>query len=303
MRISTTLVAVGLFLGLQSGVALAAPLTLEPTSDWRLDEYDDKCRISRSFASGEDRVTLWIDKGSTGPSVNLTLIGGPMRNPFGPVVRIAFVPGDAVERNYIKLNSSKGRPVVSMFGVQPIAFSTQPETDARISISGDETVDLSAGVSADDASPREVEARLMAIKSLDLSGALVQPLSLQMEGFPAAMTDLFGCTGKLVERLRTAPASPTTPRDLKEWAAKVSANYPNYLLSQEQEGSVGVRMTVDRTGRASFCEVIRYSGPASFNDTACLQLLTHARFNPARDSDGNPVASFYSTTVTYQINK
>ena len=66
---------------------------------------------------------------------------------------------------------------------------------------------------------------------------------------------------------------------------------------------MAVRLTVNKEGRASFCEVTGYSGPVSFNETACLQLLRHARFDPARNAEGNPVSSFYSTRITYRLNK
>ena len=63
-----------------------------------------------------------------------------------------------------------------------------------------------------------------------------------------------------------------------------------------------MRLTIDKVGAPTFCEVTGYSGPASFNDTACLQLLRHARFAPATNAAGDPVASFYSTRITYRLN-
>lgn len=283
--------------------AMAEPLALEPMKQWVLNEYDDKCRVSRTFGAGEDEVTLWIDKGGPGPSINITLIGKPMRNPFGPRVRLAFEPGEAIERNYIKLTSSKGRPVLAMFGIEPVSLAPPVQYDDAAPKPGAETVEYSNGLPAGEAEQREAEERLKAIYSLDLSGALEKPVSLPMEGLHQSLMDLLDCTERFVHRVQTTVTSPTKPRDMEEWSAKVSANYPVYLLSREQEGSVSVRLTINKTGRASFCEVTKYSGPASFNDTACLQLLTHARFDPATDKDGNAAASFYSTTVVYSIRK
>lgn len=293
--------------------AHAETLTLKPSSDWRLREYDDKCRMSRSYGSGEDRLTLWIDKGGPGPSFNITLIGRPVRSPYGPTVGLTFSPGEEVRRNYVESKSSKGRPVMAMFGVQPVSLEPeQPAVDdtEENDEETEETVDLSAASVSDVVSVETVMARYAAVTSMDLKSGVIDPISLKMDDLLEMAEPLFACSQALAIRLngRTADGgyskgTPSTPRDLDKWAKEIQANYPLHLLREEEEGSVSVRLTVNKGGRASFCEITRYSGPASFNDTACLQLLRHARFNPALDADGNPRSSFYETTLRYLINK
>lgn len=312
MRLVSLFVCFGaLSLWASADIASAKTLTLKPSSDWRLREYDDKCRMSRTYGSGEDRLTLWIDKGGPGPSFNINLIGRPVRSPYGPTVGLTFAPGEEVRRNYIESKSSKGRPVMAMFGVQPVSLApgkpapddTQ-ETDERT----EETVDLSAGSVSDVVSVETVKARYAAVTSMDLNSGVIEPISLKMDDLLEMAEALFACSQELAIRLegRTPDGdyikgTPSTPRDMETWAEKISANYPLHLLREGEEGSVGVRLTVNKAGRASFCEVTRYSGPASFNDTACLQLLRHALFNPALDAEGNPRAAFYETTVRYVI--
>ncbi|MEO0698113.1 MAG: energy transducer TonB [Pseudomonadota bacterium] len=293
--------------------ARAKTLELEPSSDWRLREYDDKCRVSRTYGSGEDRITMWIDKGGPGPSFNITLIGRPVRSPYGPTVGLSFSPGEEVNRNYIELKSSKGRPVMVMFGVLPV--SLEPEkpaatnADAREEGEG-ETVDLMQASVSDVVSEDTLRARYAAVTSMNLKRGVIDPISLKMDDLLEMAEPLFACSQELATRLEgrtpdggNTQGTPSTPRDLATWAKKIQANYPLHLLREGEEGSVGVRLTVNKAGRASFCEVISYSGPASFNDTACLLLLRHAVFNPALDAEGNPHASFYKTTVTYSISK
>lgn len=301
------------------GLAIAAPakaeLSLEPTSDWRLREYDDKCRMSRSFGSGENRLTLWVDKGGQGPGLNLTLIGRPVRSPYGPKISVTFAPGETVTRNYIKSKSSKGRPVLAMFGVQPISFEpetlTMSEADDQASDSkGEETVDLTAANISDVPSMEVIEARFDAITALNLKGGVIKPIPLQMTGFSQMMQPLMECANKLTARLsglredgRYSRGTPSLPKDMEEWSKKIAAYYPLHLLREGEQGSVGVRLTVNTKGRASYCEVVQYKGPASFNDTACLLLLRHARFEPARNAQGEPKASFYQTSVNYKISE
>ncbi|MEO0644020.1 MAG: energy transducer TonB [Pseudomonadota bacterium] len=304
---------VTLGLGLGPYTARSKTLALEPSSDWRLREYDDKCRISRTYGTGEDRLTLWVDKGGPGPSFNITLIGRPVRSPYGPTIGLTFSPGEEVRRNYIKSKSSKGRPVIAMFGVQPV--SLEPEQAAAVETEEkgegtEEKVDLSVASVSDVVSEDTLKARYTAVTSMDLKSGVIDPISLKMVDLLEMAEPLFACSQELALRLegRTldggdAKGKPSTPRDQKTWAKKIQANYPLHLLREGEEGSVGVRLTVNKAGRASFCEVISYSGPASFNDTACLLLLRHAVFNPALDAEGNPHASFYKTTVTYSIRK
>ena len=74
-----------LVLGLVGAIGFSAPLqaetVLEPSSDWRLREYEDKCRLSRNFGEGEQAVSLWLDQGGAQQTFNLTLIGEPFANP------------------------------------------------------------------------------------------------------------------------------------------------------------------------------------------------------------------------------
>ena len=151
---------------------LKAELTLEPASDWRLREYDDKCRMIRTFGSGEDRLTMWVDQGGLGSSFNITLIGEPVRYPYGPQIAVAFDPGEEVTRNYVTSKSSKGRPVLAMFGIEPISFErdTPKEPEEAIDDGGEETVDLTLANASDTLSSAEIEARYAAITAMTLSG-------------------------------------------------------------------------------------------------------------------------------------
>jgi len=291
-----------------SGAAAAATLELAPTSDWELREYDDKCRIARDFGSGEDAVTLWIDKGGPGPGVNLTFIGRPLRNPHGPTVRFAFEEAEKAERSYIKATSSAGRPVMVLFGVRPEgALANTKELDVAPTqvASGDEEVDITTGAGPDPGLGEElIVERFSAIETIELEGAIADPLTLRFDSFGDAIADLLGCTGELVERLSGHSGEGwegPLPVEQQRWAAKIMMNYPAHLLRQGEQGSVDVLLTVGKSGQPTFCEVVGFTGPASFNETACLQLLKHARFDPARDPHGEATAAFWQTRVTYKI--
>lgn len=289
--------------------ASAAPIRLEPTSGWELREFDDKCRMIRNFGTGDNALTLWIDKGGPGPGLNLTLIGRPVRSPYGAYMRVGFAPGLPVDRNFITASSSKGRPVLGLFGVQPVSLLAEPALEnAAAATQDEESVDLLQSAAAEYASDDLLKKRYAAITALELSGAVIDPIALELDRVLPMADDLFKCAAALSLRLSRDPAaeggSAKGVRTVDEaiWAQKVQENYPRHLWQSEQQGTVAVRLTVNKEGRATFCEVTGFSGPASFNETACLELLRHARFSPATDADGKPVASFYSTRITYLLN-
>ncbi len=287
----------------------AATLELEPSSEWRLREYEDKCRMIRKFGTGEDEVTLWIEKASAGRFVNMTAIGRPFRNPFGQRITLSVNQEEPLRRGFIRTTSSTGRSVISMFGISLISLKSP--TDSETSRSDDEEkVDLKAGVIEGDAplSPQILQQRYDALNAIELSGALVQKVSLETGGIAAMMAQLQQCVDTLAQRRSNFVAGEepggqgARTEGEREWAQMIQANYPPYLLREMAQGTVGVQVQVNREGRASYCQVTAYTGPAGLNDAACLSMMRFARFRPAQDENGSPIWGTYTTRITYRIN-
>lgn len=103
------------------------------------------------------------------------------------------------------------------------------------------------------------------------------------------------------------PAPPSqargaTPDRQDRWAARIQQNYPSRALRNNEEGRVGVRVTVGPDGRVSACSVTSSSGSSSLDEGACDGMRRYARFNPALDAAGNPTTGSYSTTIVYRLN-
>jgi len=307
MSLRFSLVAAGICIGVCASPALADPLTLEPSTDWKLREYDDKCRMNRVFGSGDDRVTLWLDQGGVDPSYNLTLIGGPMRSPYGANISIQFAPGPEYSRAYLKAKSSKGRPVISLFGARLLPTTAElKETDSEPeSQDGEESVDWANGWVASVDTTLPSPEQIFAITELRLGRALIKPVTLRTGSLTTPLADLQSCAEKLEEQIKVntaLAATPVKPTQIGRWARILQQNYPRHMLRAEQEGRIGVRLTIGTNGRPSYCEVTSVVGPTSFNDTVCLLLLKHATFESARDESGKPVAARYATMVTFRLN-
>ena len=91
-----------------------------------------------------------------------------------------------------------------------------------------------------------------------------------------------------------------TPRgDPGTWVT--TDDYPPSAVRAGIEGRTSFRLDVGADGRPAGCTVITSSGSDDLDRTACRKLMGRARFKPALDSSGNPVASAYSGGVTWKL--
>ena len=83
-------------------------------------------------------------------------------------------------------------------------------------------------------------------------------------------------------------------------AANVNALgvYESHLPS-DRDGDVYVTLTVTPEGRPIHCDVAHSSGFRSLDAKTCAAMLRRARFAPARDEDGQPVASVYGAGMRW----
>ena len=91
------------------------------------------------------------------------------------------------------------------------------------------------------------------------------------------------------------------PRNPRAWAARIHENYPIEAREQQWEGVVALTVTVEPDGRASDCKVTQSSGHAILDAAACTGMVRYSRFDPALDRDGRPIASTFSTRITYRL--
>ncbi len=97
-------------------------------------------------------------------------------------------------------------------------------------------------------------------------------------------------------------SEPASPRNQGRWAAQIQRNYPTRAIRREEEGTVGVAVTVNSNGRVDSCSVTRPSGSSALDDAACKGMQRYARFNPAKDRAGNPTSGRFSTSIRYQLD-
>lgn len=265
---------------IENGVTL-----LSPAGEWSVSAKSDRCVLSRTFGTGEDEILLRLEKGGTDPTFNLMLFGDRLSFPMGSIISLQFGPGqEAFGRTYVPAKSTKGRPVIMMYGASFAA--TQQNDDDEFTVF---TPDAAA---------------LAEMRFLQVERAGLRPFRLDFEGSLAEISQsMDACTSLLMGKLRVSSsgesrsASPTgnpgtwmTPRD-----------YPRMMLAYKKEGLVRFRLTVNAAGKPTFCSVESSSLPQMFDNAVCLNLLKRARFTPALDWEGKPTESYWRSAIRFVI--
>lgn len=78
-------------------------------------------------------------------------------------------------------------------------------------------------------------------------------------------------------------------------------DYPASAQRAGEQGKVGFTLTIGTDGRVTGCRVTSSSGSSSLDSTTCRLLQRRARFTPARDARGNPVAADHSGSINWRL--
>lgn len=92
-----------------------------------------------------------------------------------------------------------------------------------------------------------------------------------------------------------------TVGDRAAWVT--TEDYPASALRQNAEGTTGITVTVGADGRVSACRVIATSGNDALDEATCRTYTRRARFRPAVDAEGRPIAADHADRVRWQLPK
>jgi TonB family protein len=94
-----------------------------------------------------------------------------------------------------------------------------------------------------------------------------------------------------------AVAQPKVPVDQsKNWDTFMKL-YPKRALAAGEQGLVGFKLTLDRNGHPTECQVTHSSRHKLLDNETCELLMMHAVFTPPKDSQGNRLAVFRTEGV------
>jgi hypothetical protein len=109
----------------------------------------------------------------------------------------------------------------------------------------------------------------------------------------------FTVSGLLATTVSAIPTTAApTPVDRDSWIDHRAIF--TYFERRKFDGVVAYRIDVTAEGRAQNCTVTASSGQPKLNALTCSFLLDRAHFLPARDTNGQPIASTYESQISYQ---
>jgi len=95
------------------------------------------------------------------------------------------------------------------------------------------------------------------------------------------------------------PGSRLLPINPGSWVS--NDDYPSLGLRENMQGMVRFTLTVEPTGRVSGCQVDKSSGWPVLDRTTCALMQRRARFAPATDSAGMPIAATYTNRFRWDM--
>ena len=81
---------------------------------------------------------------------------------------------------------------------------------------------------------------------------------------------------------------------------RIIANYPKGALRKGEQAIVQMRVNVDETGAVTQCTIGKATDTQYLNSPACGP-MEMAKFEPALDKDGQPMPSYFRTSITYAL--
>lgn len=84
-----------------------------------------------------------------------------------------------------------------------------------------------------------------------------------------------------------------------EWITE--SDYKTSWINRGWAGNAGFRLQVGANGRVEGCQITRSTGHTALDEATCELVTRRAKFEPARNGDGEKVPGSYSSSVRWQI--
>lgn len=269
---------------------------LTPSSPWNVDYAEQKCRLARVFGEGENRHLLFFEQAAPAAWFGLS-VAGPALDRF-----------------------SSSRPIMVQFGQAQKPFKTEPFF-GKIETFGTAIIYLGLDMfSEDDSDDTEniADEPRTSLPEIDITQAeSVDTLSFSQRGrnitlqtgnlaapigaLNTCAQDLLRDWGLDVDRHRKVTRYP-------EWtnrsavAKRIAASYPSSAVRIGEQAIIRMRVIVDADGSVADCNIENATDVERLQSPAC-EMMQMAKFEPALDSDGQPMRSFYITQIVYQMDE
>lgn len=270
------------------GSAWAAETVLEPLDKWVLSYSEDSCRLARAFGTNDDKIVLVIDQFMPAGIFDLSLIGKRLGR---------------FEKNRVELIATFGPGLPAGEAHDALTGKVGPDHTTILMIGGRDLLNRHAVKGASDeffpttkeqeAAVTELHIAIGARRTLLRTGSMASPL-VAMRACIADLVKTWGLDPAQQDALTRRPVPVASPA---KWLTP--NDYPKGPLSIGASAIVRFRIMVGADGLPTKCAIQQATLSPEFTKLTCDLLMARARFTPALDRDGKPVASFYTNSVRW----
>ncbi len=271
--------------------AHAADKVLEPSDKWVLNYADDSCRLARAFGKDDDKVVLVLDQFMPAGTMDLSLIGkrlgrfGSNRVPLSST----FGPGLPAGEFREALTGTLGPAKTAILMTGPRDILNRPLAHKP----GEPSEEIFPTTPAQEAAITEVRIAASSMRLTLRTGSMGAPLAAMRTCITSLVKD-WGLDPAQQDAL-TKRVSPLG----KPGTWLTPSDYPAGALAMGASAVVRFRIMVGADGVPTKCFVQQATMSPEFIKLTCDLLVKRARFSPALDRDGKPVASFYTNSVRW----
>jgi len=283
MRHKVSLLALAsLTLALAPLPAQAEEGVFTPSGGWTADYGDDYCRLVRTFSDGKDQLSLALERLQPGAQVRMIMVGDGLK-PFRGADQIAyqFAPsGAAGKARYVRSQTADGKQFVS-FDPVFLAALTPPAPGTPPVYSREREQETARGVTG-----------------IALAEGLTTPVRIETGSLRAPIAAMQACADDLLKVWGLDPDKHKTMTAAARLNPNADGVLPQGTIPFSEFGKFGgganqVRLLIGADGRVTACTIYSPSLSQSLNDKICSLAKERATFQPAKDADGQAMASVW----------
>ncbi len=274
---------------------------LPPSSHWNLKYDEDSCALQRGFGEEGGAILLELRQFAPGPGFQLLFasVDFDLRNER-PEIRYG---GD--EENRLIENA-----IIADYGddlhavILSDSFHTISEKEEWEELDANERARWNFRSLQNLAS---LQTREESIEAIGIAETFGEEITLQTGSMRAPMDAMRQCMDELLTHwgvdaeAHRSLIRPALPRNYNRLVRRVIQNYPSAMLRQGNNARLQVRLSVSEAGDVTGCYLQLPIEFDDFRQDAC-HALERARFDPALDAQGNPIASYWTSTILYLMN-
>jgi len=273
------------------------PLRLKPSSKWTVDYQKDSCSLARQFGDGKNMIRIYMTRFKPTDFFEMIIVGNGINAKSDRVAtKIQFGPHEKTQERSFYIAKSVGN-IPTMMLKSDLRIAPPTEAEQKILNSTDKKPDnfLMNPIT---------EQQETAVQYIAIDVHKKQKIILETGSLKGAFSALKKCNNELlkhwgidVEKHSTLSQLPIPINNPSKWLN--TNDYPHLQLRQGNIGIIQFRLSISENGEPLNCNIQRAIGDEAFEKSVCKNVMKKAKFHPALDKDGQPMASYWINRVRF----